>query len=251
MRIVLFGVVGLVVGIAAGTGVSALKHKKVLEAELQVRQDSLAAARADSLASVVEEEAALTTHEGPAGARVASTEPGGVDQPSAEGEPQGAAVGEEETSQEDPGAGPSSGGSAGGFAAPALSGGIGGLAESGDGGDAEAEGPRRLAKIFGAMDPDEAAAVLENLADGEVQTILQHISERKVAAILSNFEPARAATLSRVVMGLETGRPVKPGGGDGAGGDETPDAAHASGEAGGPEPGTGTSAAGGKAGGGG
>ena len=50
------------------------------------------------------------------------------------------------------------------------------------------------------MKAKEAAAVLENLSDAEVQQILRHISDRKAAEILGNFVPERAATLSRTVM---------------------------------------------------
>lgn len=66
--------------------------------------------------------------------------------------------------------------------------------------DLPPEGPIRLAKIFGAMEPKDAAAVLQNLNDGEIQAILLNMSDRKVAEILEEFEPERAATLSRVVL---------------------------------------------------
>ena len=67
------------------------------------------------------------------------------------------------------------------------------------------EGPARLAKIFGAMEAREAAAILQNLKDGEVQAILIHMSNRKVAEILGEFEPERAAALSRIVLDSRTG----------------------------------------------
>lgn len=62
------------------------------------------------------------------------------------------------------------------------------------------EGAERLARIFGAMKPAEAARVLERLSDAEVRAILQHVGDRKVAAILGHFDAARAATLSRSVI---------------------------------------------------
>lgn len=67
----------------------------------------------------------------------------------------------------------------------------------------ERDGPARLGKIFAAMDPRDAARVLEMLEDHEVRAILTHMSDRNAAAILGHFEPARAATLSRVVLGGE------------------------------------------------
>ncbi|MFS8637592.1 MAG: hypothetical protein FWJ74_05860 [Gemmatimonadota bacterium] len=67
--------------------------------------------------------------------------------------------------------------------------------------DASEDGSARLGKIFAAMDPRDAARVLEILEDHEVRAILSHMSDRNAAAILGHFEPARAATLSRVVLG--------------------------------------------------
>jgi len=58
----------------------------------------------------------------------------------------------------------------------------------------------RVAKIFGAMEAQDAARVLELLQNNQVQAILAHMSERKVAAILVHLDPARAAELSRQAM---------------------------------------------------
>lgn len=66
-------------------------------------------------------------------------------------------------------------------------------------------GSQRLAKIFGAMDPRDAAEVLQGLTDAEVSAILVQMSERKVASILSSFEPQRAASLSRTVLVVRSG----------------------------------------------
>jgi flagellar motility protein MotE (MotC chaperone) len=65
------------------------------------------------------------------------------------------------------------------------------------------EGPKRLAKIFGSMEPEDAANVLEQLDDGEIQSILLHLSSRKAAEILGNFSAERAANLSRSVLGTK------------------------------------------------
>src|SRR5690606_41400782 len=74
--------------------------------------------------------------------------------------------------------------------------------------------------IFGAMEPSDAARVLERLDDAEVRLILFHLSDRKVAAILGQLEPTRAARLSQGAMaegGARQGwdstcwRPVPPG----------------------------------------
>lgn len=65
----------------------------------------------------------------------------------------------------------------------------------------EPDGSARLGKIFAAMDARDAARVLEMLDDHEVRSILSHMTDRHAAAILGHFDPARAATLSRVVLG--------------------------------------------------
>jgi hypothetical protein len=64
----------------------------------------------------------------------------------------------------------------------------------------EPDGPERLARIFAAMKPADAAKVLERLSDAEVRSILKHVADRKAAAILGHFDAARAASLSRSVM---------------------------------------------------
>ncbi len=69
----------------------------------------------------------------------------------------------------------------------------------------ESGGSIRLAKIFGAMKAPDAAKVLQNLEDEEVGAILSHLTDRKAAEILGNFEPARAAALSRIVLGSPGG----------------------------------------------
>lgn len=58
----------------------------------------------------------------------------------------------------------------------------------------------RLAKMFSAMEPKGAAAVLEQLSDGEVAKILGVIPERQAGAILEYFTPERAAAVSRALL---------------------------------------------------
>jgi MgtE intracellular N domain len=65
----------------------------------------------------------------------------------------------------------------------------------------ESEGAKKLAKIFGAMKPKDAAAVLQQMEDEEVEAILHNMSDRLAAKVLEAFDPARAAELSRVVLG--------------------------------------------------
>ena len=58
----------------------------------------------------------------------------------------------------------------------------------------------RLARIFGAMKPEEAAAVLAKLEDGDVKAVLFQLSDRKAAEILARFPGERAATLTKTML---------------------------------------------------
>lgn len=57
-----------------------------------------------------------------------------------------------------------------------------------------------LAKLFAAMQARDAAKVLEQMEDFEVQVILGALGNREAAAILSNLSPERAAVISRAVI---------------------------------------------------
>jgi hypothetical protein len=69
-------------------------------------------------------------------------------------------------------------------------------------------GAAKVAKIFAAMPPKDAAKVLEQLDDAEVQSVISAVSEKQAAAILQSFPPARAAAISKAV--LRSHLPVKP-----------------------------------------
>lgn len=56
---------------------------------------------------------------------------------------------------------------------------------------------RRIAKIFGAMDPKEAARVLSHMEDDDVRIILSKLSNRQQAAILALFPAERAAAITK------------------------------------------------------
>lgn len=58
----------------------------------------------------------------------------------------------------------------------------------------------RLARIFGAMRPEEAARLLEPLPEGDVRAVLFALSDRKAAAILANFKGERATALARALL---------------------------------------------------
>ncbi|NNF12936.1 MAG: hypothetical protein HKN72_06930 [Gemmatimonadetes bacterium] len=59
---------------------------------------------------------------------------------------------------------------------------------------------QRLARIFSAMKPDEAAPVLAQLDDAQLEGILLAMQGRNAAPILAEMDPERAAALSRKVL---------------------------------------------------
>jgi hypothetical protein len=60
--------------------------------------------------------------------------------------------------------------------------------------------PPKLAKIFGAMAPKDAAKVLEQLEDAEIQAIVGGLSDKQAAAIMQQLSPQRAAAISRAAL---------------------------------------------------
>ena len=63
-----------------------------------------------------------------------------------------------------------------------------------------ADQEKRLARIFAAMRPNEAARVMEQMTDPEVKRLLSHLGERQAAAIMSSISPERAAVISSALI---------------------------------------------------
>lgn len=59
---------------------------------------------------------------------------------------------------------------------------------------------RRLAQVFGAMQPKDAARVLEQMDDNDVRSILGSLSSKQQAAILGSFPTQRAATILQATL---------------------------------------------------
>lgn len=59
---------------------------------------------------------------------------------------------------------------------------------------------RKLAKVFGAMQPRDAARVLEQMDDADVRTILASLNNKQQAAILGTFPTQRAAVIMRATL---------------------------------------------------
>lgn len=170
-RAIILGLIGLVVGLTAATFVSLFRSLDEFgpAIELMDGEDDEAMAEGSAEAGESEELEGTDPVE-----RLAQPEPGGT----------APAAGEE------------------GEGAPARTGTEAALATGGaGGGDGGApDGSERLARIFGAMKPADAARVLEKLSDTEVRAVLRHVPDRKAAAILGNFDASRAASLSRSVI---------------------------------------------------
>ena len=64
-------------------------------------------------------------------------------------------------------------------------------------GGGEAGGIKKLAKIYEAMRPEDAASILTKLDDGEIVEILLRMRQRQAAKVLTSFDPALAARISK------------------------------------------------------
>lgn len=200
MKFVVFAAVGLLVGLLGGTGVAAFKVRgQLLEAYAQALTDSTAAARASdrtapgaSSGTRAAEDAAQTGGSSVADSASAQASDGSVRvaaRPgSASGAPAGAAGAAGAAGTPD-----STGATPDSAAVPAADGKQAALPIS-------VEGARKLAKIFSAMKPADAAKVLSKMSDDEVKAILLYMDARQAGQVVGSFEPTRAATLSRIVL---------------------------------------------------
>ena len=59
---------------------------------------------------------------------------------------------------------------------------------------------QRLAKVFTAMEPKQAAKVLQHMQDADVQIILGYVGPRQAASIMAELPPERVATLSKMAI---------------------------------------------------
>lgn len=203
MRIVWVALIGLGVGLGAGTGVSAVRVRGELLAEkAQARADSLAARPAagaehgdDGGVTVLlpPEEEDLSEVDAAYGSD------GGSGAPAPEApEPHPAPPAQEHVATDpvaDTAGSPGDSsvvGSAGGTQVPQPN-------------PVNPEGAKKLAKIFGAMKPADAAAVLMEMTDEEVTVILLQMTDRQAGPIVSAFSADRAAGLSSSLLRARKG----------------------------------------------
>lgn len=178
-RAVLLALIGLTVGVLAGASVIFWRGLQSVALEAgRVASDSAALAGVEGGAV----DSVVVAGAGTLGAGAGA----GMDGAAGAGSGAGAGAGV--------GAPSAGAGAEGGAATGALPGGRSTVASE------IPDGAERLARIFAAMKPAEAARVLERLTDAEVRAILQHVADRKVAAILAHFDAVRAANLSRSMI---------------------------------------------------
>lgn len=173
MRLMIFALVGLVLGMGAGGGLGGLRAKNRI---LEVRADSVEQALADSAlaASHVDADEAVDGH-----GEELPVLPAGLAEPTETDGPAGA----EDAATPPAGAGPA--------------------AEASD--ETDAAALKRLGRIFMAMKPQDAAEVLNYLNDREVEAILFQVRDKEAAEILGHFPADRAAILSRSVLSRSGG----------------------------------------------
>lgn len=182
-RAVLLALIGLTVGVLAGASVIFWRGLQSVALEAgRVASDSAALAGVEGGAV----DSVVVAGAGAGAGTLGAGAGAGMDGAAGAGSGAGAGAGV--------GAPSAGAGAEGGAATGALPGGRSTVASE------IPDGAERLARIFAAMKPAEAARVLERLTDAEVRAILQHVADRKVAAILAHFDAVRAANLSRSVI---------------------------------------------------
>jgi hypothetical protein len=168
IRLIVFAVIGLVLGLGGGSGFAVMRAKKTIPtaADSTANRDSASArtAHSESTSTVGGERAHV------ADAPVDSS-----------------ALPVAGATKQESAAAPTSAG--------ATKAGLGDSART----DVPSA-PGRIAKIFAAMSAKDAARVLQQLDDADVQTVLGGLNDRQAAAILAGFPPERAAAISRAVM---------------------------------------------------
>ncbi len=228
MKLILFAVIGLLVGVGGGSAVSVLKARKAFASVVAQRAKVVA----DSIAKVAE-----------AGSTRASPAPRGTEPPApADSSAASDAAAGDSTAH---GAGrvatnariatradsavPSPAGAHGPMATVAHPPAYSRAVQTVESNGIPPAGPRtatvpalpskpivtaatqpgmaRVAKILAAMPPKDAAKVLEQLDDADVQGVIEVLNDKQAAAILRNLPPLRAAQVSKGVLRAPGAKP--------------------------------------------
>ena len=183
IKVIIFAVIGLVVGLGGGSGFSIMKAKKAAAAV----HDSTA--KGDSTLAEKKGEGHETPSAGE-GKEHASNDVSSADS--------AAVTAHAAEPKREPAATPAAGGHE---ATPnALKPTAPSVTKAPVVDTTKAAPPGRIAKIFAAMSAKDAARVLEKLDDSDVQTVLSGLNDKQAAAILSGFPAERAAAISRAAI---------------------------------------------------
>ena len=177
IKLIVFAVIGLVIGLGGGTGMAVMRAKKPVVAVLD------SAATKDSTADGEKEPGEKRTHAPESEEHV--TAPAAKDSAPVA---RASAITPDSAVVVKPAPAPAV------AHAPVTK----PLPDTGRG--AQAPAPGRISKIFAAMSAKDASRVLEQLEDSDVQTVLAGLNDKQAAAILSGFPPARAAAISRAAL---------------------------------------------------
>lgn len=181
MKLVIFGVAGLVVGLAAGTG----------------GRIATAKAAPATPAESVRHEASADSAGGPAGAKDAAGHGAVPDSGAARTAPAPSVTAVADSALEAPAHAARTTPAAPATAAGQLPAAEPKALRTAAAGATPPRSWQPLAKIFANMKPDEAVEVLQLLSDDEVEAVLRVTNVRTAAALLSKLPPERAAALGR------------------------------------------------------
>ncbi|NOT35597.1 MAG: hypothetical protein HOP12_15740 [Candidatus Eisenbacteria bacterium] len=191
MKLVIFGVAGLVFGLAAGTGVTVMRAPKggAIADSTHVAADSTAAAHGAAGATA---DAQATGH-GVAGASGEAPASSGVTGANGLAEHAAAPVPLAWTPGSAPGADATA--QTAGHASSVV---IQTLHNT--------EGYAQVGRILGKMNPDDAVRILGFLSDDHVEGVLRSLGVRQAAVMMAQLPPERAASMSRRLIA----RPIEP-----------------------------------------
>jgi len=175
IKLIVFAVIGLIIGLGGGSGVAVMRARKTVVA---VRDSAVAK---DSTADGEKEPGAKSTH-------------------APEGEQHAAAPKDSEPVVRTIAATADSAAVVKSAPAPTVANPRVTKPVPDTGRSAQPPAPGRISKIFAAMSPKDASRVLEQLDDSDVQAVLAGLNDKQAAAILSGFPPARAAAISRAAL---------------------------------------------------
>lgn len=208
MKLVLFAILGLLLGVGGGAAMSVMNAKKSFAAydarRARVVADSIEQAAqhpagADSTAAAPGDSSHATpgdTTHGGAIANAATSKDGHAPAPVAAADAHAPAT----ATATPPGGGRQRATATVEAHGGTLPAGTPQLVKRGTGSVAPTPGQDKLGRIFAAMPAKEAARVLEQLSDADVHEILGSLSDKQAAGIMQFLPSPRAASISKLAL---------------------------------------------------